>query len=238
MRPMSPFVPGSSRRVPLTRAVMLSCLVPLAGCWPFIGGEYHEYRTTCAEPTSTPYDPSLPAEMTVEELLNDSTTAWLPIGFDFEYFGEVYSEFAISSNGFITFVDREKHGCCEGAEMPDPDAPNAVVALAWTDLDPQSGGTISWGNDGESPNRRLVVRYDAVPVAAGGEGESLSGQIALEENSGLVLLFVEHFSSELATTQGVEAPDGYRGVCNAQRIARPLSLDNDGVRFATNAPRP
>lgn len=59
------------------------------------------------------------------------------IGFDFEFYGNTYSEVYISSEGLLTFTETNNEGCCTGDQLPNPkgQVKNLVAAL-WGDLNP------------------------------------------------------------------------------------------------------
>jgi hypothetical protein len=61
---------------------------------------------------------------TLVSLSSNEVSEFVPIGFDFTFFEETYTEFRISSNGFITFDDTNDPGCCS----PDP-IPNSSYQI-------------------------------------------------------------------------------------------------------------
>ena len=40
----------------------------------------------------------------------------------------------MSTNGFITFLSGQSHGCCSGRRLPNTGTPNAVIAGYWENL--------------------------------------------------------------------------------------------------------
>jgi hypothetical protein len=66
-----------------------------------------------------------------------------PIGFSFTFFGNTYTTFNLSSNGFIGFGASTGAGCCSGGPIPSNDGINNISAAAWTDLYPGGGGLVS-----------------------------------------------------------------------------------------------
>src|SRR5258706_10654240 len=95
---------------------------------------------------------------------DEGLSAPLPLGFNFTFFGNVYSSVSISSNGHLQFT-------------PDPNAtygpfnplpysfgfdPDNIIAFPWTDLDQSVGGTITYGIIGTSPNQKFVVCFTNV----------------------------------------------------------------------------
>lgn len=138
---------------------------------------------------------------------DDGVSAALPIGFDFTFYGEDYSEAYVSSNGFLTFSNQGS-GCCSGQEIPDDSGPNGVIALFWTDLNQSSGGTIRYGTRGVAPNREFVVSFNDVPHFGGG-GSPVTGQIVLLEDGDQIEIICETCVGDGGTiTQGVEGPSG------------------------------
>ena len=101
-------------------------------------------------------------------LNDDEMSGLLPIGFTFRFYGVDYTDFNISSNGFITFEDDFNDGCCDGQFLPDPNSPNNLIAFAWEDLSPNNGGIIQYFYEGTAPNRKLVVDFIDVPHFSGG----------------------------------------------------------------------
>ncbi|MBN1986081.1 MAG: hypothetical protein JW761_07240, partial [Prolixibacteraceae bacterium] len=72
---------------------------------------------------NVPYAPVAGTGTTVS-LGDDQVSGALPIGFDFNFYGNTYSMFYISSNGFITFSSDPNSGCCSGQNIPDSNSPN------------------------------------------------------------------------------------------------------------------
>lgn len=58
------------------------------------------------------------------------------LGFTFRFFGQDVSQYWISSNGWITFADPGSNAESSNTMIPDADAPNALVAWFWDDLNP------------------------------------------------------------------------------------------------------
>jgi gliding motility-associated-like protein len=93
----------------------------------------------------------------------------IPIGFDFEFFGNTYSEVVIGSNNYLTF-NLASAGTGSGfqinAPIPNPAAsskPNSIMC-PWQDINPNNGGSITWASAGEAPNRIFIVSYEEIPM--------------------------------------------------------------------------
>ncbi len=118
---------------------------------------------------SRPFAPE-PVGGTVHNMVDDTHVGPYSIGFDFCFFGQVYTQFYIASNGWISFLNPA--GGWDTNWTPDgpiPDAasdvPKAAVFPAWTDW--HSGlctNCIYHEVVGVAPNRKLIVSYKDVPL--------------------------------------------------------------------------
>jgi len=78
-------------------------------------------------------------------------------GFDFTYFGNIYNQFYVSSNGLVSFGA----GSIDPSEDPIPTAatPNNMIAAFWDDLVIDPSGNILYTTIGAAPNRKLIVQF-------------------------------------------------------------------------------
>ncbi|MBN1583447.1 MAG: S8 family serine peptidase [Anaerolineae bacterium] len=95
----------------------------------------------------------------------------------FVYAGEVYDTIGMVSNGYAVVG-----GCTSSDDiqyinqvLPDPTAPNNVLAPFWTDLNPDNGGSFYAYTIGDGVNSWLVLEWENVPNW--GDGELNSFQI-------------------------------------------------------------
>jgi hypothetical protein len=151
-----------------------------------------------------PYNPSTTSGTGVL-LSDDAVSSVLPIGFTFTFYCNAYTNFYISSNGFIEFSGNGANGCCSGLFMPNTGTPNNLIAACWTDLNPGVGGTITYTTIGTAPNRTLVVNYNSVPYFSPNT-TVITSQIKLFETSNIIE--VHHTSIPVNTgsikTMGIE----------------------------------
>jgi gliding motility-associated-like protein len=190
--------------------------------------------TACSTYTVAPitYAPVAGSGTSVS-LTDDAITGTLPIGFAFEFFCNTYTQFIISSNGFISFDLASPNGCCSGQLLPNNGfGANNLIALAWEDLNPSQGGTIEYFTVGTAPNRQLIVNYTNVPRF--GNASNVSGQIVLHEGTNLIDIHSTSITGAAfdVTTQGIENSDGTAGFAVAGRngVAN-WSATNDAFRF-------
>jgi PKD repeat protein len=177
-----------------------------------------------------------PLTGTSVSLGDDAVSAALPIGFTFSFYGINYTNFYISSNGFITFSAGSTNGCCNGLSIPTAASPNAFIALGWNDLNPSiNSPVINYTTSGISPNRKLVVNIRTNHY--GGTTYPFKLQAVLYEGSNTIDIVTETISNAFAfdptgvTTQGIEDANGLRGTAVPGRNATHFSAANDAYRF-------
>ena len=175
-------------------------------------------------------------------LTDDDISPALPISFPFTFFGNTYTEFYISSNGFITFGPNLNNGCCSGQSIPDAGAfgPENFVAFAWEDLDPGNGGQpaqnlVRYRHFGTAPNRILAVEFFNVDHFS--FGNRVTAQVLLYEGSNHIEIHTTDMPSDGGNhTQGIENEDGTLGFATPGRNATNWSASNDFVSFTPTSP--
>ncbi|MBK9105305.1 MAG: hypothetical protein IPL92_12235 [Saprospiraceae bacterium] len=136
----------------------------------------------------------------------------LAIGFDFDFFGNTYSQFSISSNGFISFQVAGESGT-QPQTIPDPDDPNNLIALGWGALLPDYI-EISYETMGTAPYRSLHVNFfmeDYVEPSPCTSGYLLIGQIVLYETTNIIELHTDYWDGgdcSKPSAQGIENENG------------------------------
>ena len=156
--------------------------------------------------TPIPYAPVACTSPTTLSLSDDQVSAAIPIGFPFLFYGNTYTDIYVSSNGFVTFNPGSASGCCAGEDLYVDNSlfdPTNLIALAWNDLNPNSGGTISYCIEGSAPNRRFIIDYSGVPHFGGGQG--VTGQIILYEGTGVIDIISSDIINDGGNmTQGIQ----------------------------------
>ena len=187
-----------------------------------------------ATTSSIPFDPEPgPFAHSAALFCDDCVLLGLPIGFSFTFFGNTFTHFNASANGFIGFSPPvTTHGCCSGRPIPSADELNNIIAAAWTDLYPGGGGDVRYETRGRAPNRYLVVAYENVPWCCG-PGAHVSSQIILYEGTNAIEIHTANQSAGHIYTQGVENENGTLAAFQQGRVAANYGLTNDGVRFTT-----
>lgn len=142
--------------VPLTANFPLSITVPPP---PGYSPSYTE--------TNIPFN-ILPAGGTTVNVVDDQAIMNFPIGFNFTYFGNTYSYFNVSPNGWIGFGSQMSSTFSFNVNDWDSNIclgnyPANGILAAFQDFNPESGGSITFQTIGSAPNRILVVSYNDVP---------------------------------------------------------------------------
>ena len=196
------------------------------------------YKTYSVEPV--PYAP-IPGTGTLVSLGDDQISTSRSIGFTFNFFGQNYTSFYVSSNGFITFSPGMPATPVYGEAIPFEAAPNNIFAIAWNDLNPLNpGSSIRYFTTGTAPNRMLVINYNTSHY--GGTGFPFVAQGILYEGSNVLEIHtttvsdVSSYDEAATTTQGVENADGSDGVAIPGRNGAIFSASNDAYRFTPYTP--
>jgi len=99
---------------------------------------------------------------TVSLSIDDGYSISLPIGFTYNFYGTDYTNFVVSSNGFITFNTSDASGYSAWSittGIPgNVNCENSVLGV-YMDLYLPAGGTVTYGVAGTAPNRRLIVDF-------------------------------------------------------------------------------
>lgn len=148
---------------------------------------------------------------TTVTLGDDNVSGALPIGFDFTFFGETYSDIRIGSNGFLTFSTSTAAGCCSGQNIPNPSFPNNLIAFTWEDLDPGNGGApainlVRYQTIGTAPNRIFVVEFFNVDHWS--SGNNVFAHTQLYEATNCIEVHIGSQPDAGTHTLGIENEDG------------------------------
>ena len=152
---------------------------------------------------SQTYSPQSTAGTSVN-LTDDSNVGPFNIGFNFEFYGQTFSQFRICTNGFITFGDPS--GRYSPGSFPNASAPNGVVAAYWTDLYPSNGYYMRYQTVGTAPNRQLIVSAHLTWYS--NRNAWVDYQIVLFEGTNKIWTTITSQGWTRTATQGVENHTG------------------------------
>jgi len=142
-------------------------------------------------------------------LTDDDFEGPFPLGFNFDFWGNTYTDFYISSNGYVTF-GLGSTSLADGA-IPNTAAPNDYIALFWEDLNPSNGGTVSYYDATVNGQICLVVDYQGIEHFGG--GETVTGQIIICPDGSIIINCIDCQTDggTDSATSGIENADGTLG---------------------------
>ena len=121
------------------------------------------------------------------------------LDFNFPFYGELFSSFNICSNGFISFTSTSNSLSNSG--LPDPYAPENLIAGFWDDLNPYAGGSVYYYFTSDT----AIVAWLDVPHYAG--SGTYSFEIILT-SSGAITLQYQYMTDVLnSSTIGIQNGD-------------------------------
>ncbi|MCW3071501.1 MAG: hypothetical protein JWO44_1391 [Bacteroidetes bacterium] len=192
--------------------------------------------------STVPYAPDPMTAGTSVALTDDSQTGFLPIGFNFCYFGNTYSQFIIGSNNWIGFSGGQTSTWVTAA-IPvagGTTAPMNTIMGAWQDINPGAGGTVKYAMYGTAPFRRLSVSWNNVPMFSC-TGQLYSSQIIIYESTNIIETHIANKS--LCTTwnsgnavHGLHNSTGTVAIVVPGRNNTQWTATNEGKRFTPSGP--
>lgn len=136
---------------------------------------------------------------------DDGNTGPYSLGFDFPYYGNIYSTVRICTNGFISFTATET--AYSNAQIPAAGAPNNILAPFWDDLNPVTGGTIYYWDDPAAD--RFIVEYRQVRHYSGTSTETF--QVILT-GDGVITFQYQAVGTANSCSVGLENATGTDGL--------------------------
>lgn len=193
-------------------------------------------RTDPYEVTFPNYSISAPYNTgTVIPSSDDVTHGPFNIGFTFNFFGNNYTQFYVGSNGWIGFTANQTTGYT-AAFIPNAGSPRNVIMADWEDLFPGSSN-IYYTTIGTSPNRRLVVSFNAVRHYSCASNLH-TFQFVLYESTNVI--DINYLSKPLCgsnnATAGLVNIDNTNVVPVGGKNASQWSVTNYSVRFTPSTP--
>lgn len=168
-------------------------------------------------------------------LWDDAVSGSLPIGFDFCFYGNTYSNFYVASNGWLGFSGGP--GTYNPQAIPNLAAavPKNCIMGPWQDLNPSLGGSVKYQTLGTAPNRMLVVTWDAIPYFSC-TGVTATQQIVLYETTNEIDNSIVNKHECMGwvggrAVQGVHNSTGTEAVVYAGRNNTVWSAGSETIRY-------
>jgi hypothetical protein len=163
-----------------------------------------------------------------------------PVGFNFTFYGNIYTEFWVSENGRIMFSEPASAYSTE-VTIPSTDLPNNYIAPFWDNLVISSTGNVLYTTIGTAPNRKLVVQYKNMTFFSPSIFLGTFSVILYETTNNIQIQYRQIIdkSSDLAhgssATIGIENSDGTQGVLHAFHNATAVTSEQ-AIRFTPGTP--
>jgi hypothetical protein len=151
---------------------------------------------------------------------DDGITEAIPIGFNFDFYGNSFSEIFISTNGFVSLENMLiAHALNE--PVPFAEEPNNIICPLWDDLDGRFQGTVHYLQEAD----RFTVQFtNWKPFYGTG---SYTFQVVLKSNN-RIYFYYKNLSGVLTTsTVGIEnsyGSDGLQMTYNAVYLENNLAV--------------
>ncbi len=158
--------------------------------------------------------------------LGDDEATLVVLPFTFPFYDSNWFEFALSSNGYLTFGS--DWTASANGSIPDPAQPNDFVAPFWEDLDPSAGGTIHYYADPTAG--KLTVQFTEIPNASSTVAGLYTFQVILSEDGTIRFEYLDMQGYLEGATIGIENPDGSIGLqiaCNEPYVHNELAVQID-----------
>ena len=140
------------------------------------------------------------------------------IGFNFKFYGNTYTQFYFSPDGFISFTDLGANYSTE-SDIPNTALPNNYIAPFWDNLATDPSGKILYKTIGSTGNRKLIIQYSNMLLYSSPINFLGTFQIILYETSNIIQvqyrLIVDPVSPRAhgsSATIGIENSDGTAGL--------------------------
>lgn len=146
---------------------------------------------------------------------SDAAITTINLPFAFTYYGGVYLQASVCSNGFIS-MGTEDYRAGTNSAVGSADGPDRMLAPFWDDLNPLASGDIYRWTD--TANHRFIIQFDAVPVW--GTTDAQTFQVVLlnpdyyptPTGDGEILFLYETVSNPSSCTVGIENPEQTDGI--------------------------
>ncbi len=181
-------------------------------------------------------------------LNDDQFTTAIPIGFNFCFFENVYTQLYLSDNGVLTFNPSYNGGSCNNntqQSLPyfNSTFPDNAIFFLFMDVDPGLGGTVNYATIGTAPNRKLVIRYQNMKIfGATCSNTTSSYQVILYESTNIIEVHVagkttcdsNPLNYSNYATVGIQNAGATQAFTAPGKHAAVFTMTNEAIRIAPN----
>lgn len=176
--------------------------------------------------------------------LDDSFSDIIGLPFKFCFYGQVYNQLVIGSNGMIsfdTYQANQANPANFSAALPNQNLPKEAIFGVFHDMffSESNGSEINYAVIGTAPYRKFVVNFRNGRIS-GCDSEASSSQIVLSEGSNNIEIFVENkpLACDLASVKnaviGINDATGDLGLAAPGRNTGNWSAQNEAWLFSPN----
>lgn len=161
----------------------------------------------------------------VTGLGDDNSVGPFPLGIEFPFYDEVYTEFYLGSNGLLGFGSNTSLSSLSNRPIPTTSTPNNILAWCWDDLDPANPNTAVYYQTIDDMFVIQFVNYYEYPDG----GDAINAEVILYSDGSIKIQYdsMDEGFDTLSATVGIENIDGTDGleiVYNAAYIEPQLAV--------------
>ena len=230
------------------KEVLVNCNYPLVnGNCVALSANYPSFKQTDNYAVSsinyTPY--AVVNKTVITGDLDDSFSGIIDLPFKFCFYGQVYNQLVIGSNGMIsfdTYQANQANPANFSEALPNQNLPKEAIFGVFHDMffSQSNGSEINYAVIGTAPYRKFVVNFRNGRIS-GCDSEASSSQIVLSEGSNNIEIFVENkpLACDLASVKnaviGINDATGDLGLAAPGRNTGNWSAQREAWLFSPNA---
>lgn len=154
----------------------------------------------------------------VAPMVDDTAIGPIQLGFDFPFYGNVYNQIWVGSNGILGF-DSTNMRALSNVAIPSGSTPNNIIAWMWDDLNPKDPNNPGAHVYVDTTGNRFVIQFTDYPEYSAGVGDVINAQVILEPNGTITINY-------LSIAPGFDLTSSTVGIENA--------AGNDGLQVVFN----
>ncbi len=187
---------------------------------------------------------------TALSLNDDKFSNAIPLGFNFCFFENVYTECYIADNGVLTFNPAYNGVSCNNNTQQllpyfNSTFPDNAIFFMYMDVDPTLGGSIKYATTGTAPFRKFIVSYQNMKIfGATCNSNTSSFEVILNESTNIIDI---HVTSKVTcdanatnysnyATVGVQSAGAVTAFTSPGKHAAVFTMINEGIRIAPSGP--
>lgn len=170
------------------------------------------------------------------DLQDDDVSQAIDLGFDFEFYGNVFNQIYVGSNGWISFSPNQSINYLS-TSIPSADfsVPKNAIFAAWEDWNPIIGGTISYALLENGDSSMFVVSYESLSHYLCDSELATQGsfQIILNQADNSIITNITNKSSCLSVSslQGIINEDGINALSVEGRNSSVWSAELHSIKY-------